>query len=329
MSKRLLHIPALLILALILAACGSAAEVAEDLPAPEVSVLEATEIPQPTATIEIITLTDGLGRTITLEGPAQSIVSLAPSNTEMLFALGAGGQTVGRDDYSDYPEEALALSSIGDTFAGINSESIVALLPDLVLAAEITPIEYVTELETLGVTVFWLPNPVDLDGLYENLNTLAVLTGREDEANTLIDDLQARVSTVEAALAAVEEQPTVFYELDASDPAAPWTAGVGTFIDQLIVQAGGINIGAVLDGAYAQLSIEELLLQDPSIILLGDAAYGVTVESLSDRAGWSVLSAVQNGQVFPFDDSISSRPGPRLVDALEELARLLHPDLFN
>jgi iron complex transport system substrate-binding protein len=329
MSKRLLRIPALLILALILAACGSAAEVAEDLPAPEVSVLEATEIPQPTATIEIITLTDGLGRTITLEGPAQSIVSLAPSNTEMLFALGAGSQTVGRDDYSDYPEEALALSSIGDTFAGINSESIVALLPDLVLAAEITPIEYVTELETLGVTVFWLPNPVDLDGLYENLNTLAVLTGREDEANTLIDDLQARVSTVEAALAAVEEQPTVFYELDASDPAAPWTAGAGTFIDQLIVQAGGINIGAVLDGAYAQLSIEELLLQDPSIILLGDAAYGVTVESLSDRAGWSVLSAVQNGQVFPFDDSISSRPGPRLVDALEELARLLHPDLFN
>jgi iron complex transport system substrate-binding protein len=247
----------------------------------------------------------------------------------MLFALDAGGQTVGRDDYSDYPEEALALSSIGDTFAGINSESIVALLPDLVLAAEITPIEYVTELETLGVTVFWLPNPVDLDGLYENLNTLAVLTGREDEANTLIDDLQARVSTVEAALAAVEEQPTVFYELDASDPAAPWTAGAGTFIDQLIAQAGGINIGAVLDGAYAQLSIEELLLQDPSIILLGDAAYGVTVESLSDRAGWSVLSAVQNGQVFPFDDSISSRPGPRLVDALEELARLLHPDLFN
>jgi iron complex transport system substrate-binding protein len=306
MTKRTLASPILLLLALILIACSPAAVVEVD-----------------------IQVTDGLGRSVNLAGPATRIISLAPSNTEILFALGAGDQIVGRDDYSDYPPEALDLSSIGDTYAGVNSESIVALESDLVLAAGITPVEYVEELENLGVTVFWLANPVDLEGLYQNLNTVAQLIGREEEAATLIDELDIRVGAVESALADAEGQPTVFYEIDATDPAAPWTAGAGTFIDQLIMQAGGINIARVLDAAYAQLSIEELLLQDPQIILLGDAAFGATPESVAERAGWDTLFAVQNQQIYAFDDNLASRPGPRLVDALEELARLLHPDLFN
>jgi len=296
------------------------------------SLLAACGAPtaEPTAASDTsISLTDGLNRTVSLATPAEHVISLAPSNTEILFAIDAGEQVVGRDAASDYPAEALSITDIGDTYAGLNSEIIVSLQPDLVLAAEITPVEYVAELEQLGLTVFWLANPTDLDGLYTNLNIVAQLTGREVEAIALIESLQGRAATVEAALAGVTEKPTVFYELDATDSSAPWTAGGGTFIDLLITKAGGQNAGAVLDGDYAQISIEELLVQNPDVILLGDAAYGVTVESIAARAGWDQLAAVQTGQVFPFDDNLVSRPGPRLIDALEQLVRLLHPDQFN
>ncbi|MEX2160713.1 MAG: ABC transporter substrate-binding protein [Anaerolineales bacterium] len=319
--------PVLFLIALLAAACAAPTPT-PTLPAPEVSVAQATATPIP-AVVFPLTVTDGLGRTITLESPAQHIISLAPSNTEILFALGAESQLVGRDASSDYPEAALQIADIGDTFLELNTELIISAEPDLVLAAEITPIEQVSQLEQLGINVFWLANPVDFAGLYANLATVGQMIGREHEAAELSISLQARVAAVETTLAGVTEKPTVFYEIDASDPAAPWTSGTGTFIDLLITGAGGVNAAAGLQGAYAQMSIEALLVQDPDFILLGDALYGVTVESVGQRAGWSELSAVQNGSVIPFDPNKATRPGPRLVDALEELARLLHPDLFN
>lgn len=315
----------LLLFALLLTACGGGSGA---LPEPQIDVQVATATA--VATVDTsITLIDGLDRTVTLAGPAEHIISLAPSNTEILFALGAGAQVVGRDGASDYPAEANNIASVGDTFAGLNSEQIVALQPDLVLAAEITPVEYVAELEQLGITVYWLSNPLDMEGLYDNLSIVGELTGHEEDATALIDDLTSRVAAVDTALTNVTETPTVFYELDASDPAAPWTSGPGTFIDLLITRAGGKNAGSVLSSQFAQMSIENILQQNPDFILLGDAAYGVTVESVGQRAGWAQLAAVVNGQVVPFDDNLVSRPGPRLVDALEQLARLFHPDLFN
>ncbi|HEX9333881.1 MAG TPA: ABC transporter substrate-binding protein, partial [Anaerolineales bacterium] len=115
---------------------------------------------------------------------------------------------------------------------------------------------------------------------------------------------------------------------DGTDPAKPYTAGKGTFITQLIERAGGHNIAADLDG-YPQLSLEQVVAADPAFIILGDARYGVTPESIAQRPGWENLSAVKNGKVVPFNDDLVSRPGPRLVDALEELAKLLRPELFK
>ncbi len=318
---------ALLLIAILLAACGAPAT-QPTLPAPAVNASQATATTAPAVTFPL-TIVDGLQRTLTLEAPAQRIVSLAPSNTEILFAIGAGPQLVGRDVLSDFPAEAQAVTDIGDTFIELNVELIISLEPDLVLAAEITPVEQVTQLEQLGVTVFWLANPVDFEGLYGNLVAVGQMTGHELDAADLAASLQARVAVVDTAIATRTDTPSVFYELDASDPAAPWTSGAGTFIDLLISRAGGQNAAAELQGAFAQISIEELLVQDPDVILLGDAAYGITVESVGQRAGWSDLAAVQAGSVYPFDDNLVSRPGPRLVEALEELARLLHPDLFN
>ena len=276
-----------------------------------------------------ITLTDGLGRSLTLEGPPQRIVSLAPSNTEILFAIGAGQQVVGRDEFSNYPEDALALPSVGGSWGNYNTEAIVELNPDLVLAAEINPPELVESLEKLGLTVYLLPNPTDIDGIYQIMETAALLTWRQAETTILVQSLKERVEAVTNQTSGLTDRPAVFYELDSTEPNAPYTAGAGTFVELLIEMAGGTNIGNAMDSPWAQISLEQLVVLDPDIILLGDSAYGVTPESVGARAGWESISAVANARVYPFDDDLASRPGPRMVDGLEAMARLIQPEVFK
>lgn len=275
-----------------------------------------------------ITVTDGLGREVQLESAAQRIVSLAPSNTEILFALGAGDKVVGRDETSDYPEAALALPTVGG-WSGFSAEAIVALKPDLVLAAEINSPELVAELEGLGLTVYYLSNPKTLEDLYVNIEIIATLTGRD--ATKLTDSLKARVAAVDEKIAPLRVHPSVFYEVDATDPSKPWTSGPGTFIDLLIQRAGGQNVVSLsgITDPYPQIGLEQLALTPPDIILLGDSNYGVTAEAVASRPGWDGLKAVIDGNVFPFDDNLVSRPGPRLIDGLEALAQLLHPEAFK
>lgn len=298
---------------------------ATEAPATEVAATQAPTEPEVETTL---TLTDGLGREVALNGVPQRIISLAPSNTEILYAIGAGDQVVGRDQLSDFPEEAKNATDIGSTFDALNTELIVSLKPDLVLAAEINNPEQVKQLEDLELTVYYLKNPTTLEEMYGNLELVAQMTGHSQEVATLIEALKSRVAAVDEKIASVNSHPSVFYELDGSDPAKPYTAGKGTFITQLIERAGGKNIAADLD-EYPQLSLEQVVAADPDFIILGDARYGVSPESIAERPGWENLSAVKNAQVVPFNDDLVSRPGPRLVDALEELAKLLHPDLFE
>jgi iron complex transport system substrate-binding protein len=316
MKKRILF-PLLLTLASILVLAGCT-------PGANPPIETATE--SPPGPIEI---TDGLGRQVRLAAPAQRVVSMAPSNTEILFAIGAGDQVVGRDEFSDFPSQAVDLPSVGGGFGDYNQEATVNLEPDLVLAAEINTREQVQALADLGLTVFWLANPTTMEEMYANLLTVARLTGHEAEAARLTASLQERVAEVARVVAGAGETPRAFYELDSTEPNAPWTAGPGTFIDTLIGMAGGENVAADIEGQYVQISLEKLVIEDPDVILLGDAAYGVTPESVGQRAGWESLSAVKNGRVYPFDDNLVSRPGPRLVDGFETLAKLLHPELFE
>lgn len=338
MSRKLLSV--LMLITIMLSACAPAAAPAPIAPAAPTAAptmipptVAPTSLPTiaPTATPAPapIKLTDGLGRSIELAQPAQRIISIAPSNTEILFALGAGNQVVGREEMSDFPAAAKDVTSIGSVFQKINTEAIVALKPDLVLAAEINSPEQVKALEDLKLNVYYLPNPKTFDELYTNLETVGALTGRSAEAAKLNEALKARYDAVIKTLSAAKDAPTVFYEIDATDPTKPYTSGPGTFIDLVIGLAAGKNIGAELKGAFAQISSEELVKQNPNIIVLGDALYGVTADSVAQRPGWSALSAVKDKQVFPFDDNLISRPGPRLIDGLEQMAKLLHPELFK
>lgn len=286
---------------------------------------QAAPVPAPAE--QSMTFTDGLGRTVTLEANPQRIVSLAPSNTEILFAVGAGSQVVGRDEFSDYPEEAKAVEVIGGSFGEYNVEAIVALEPDLVLAAEINTPELIKQLEDLGLTVYYLNNPATLEGMYTNLETVASLTGHD--VNELVDSLKARVAAVDEKIMPLSSRIPVFYEVDATDPAKPWTYGPGTFGDLLIARAGGYNIGSIASDPYPQISIEQIVAANPSVIILGDSMWGVTPESVITRPGWETIPAVASNSIFPFDDNLVSRPGPRLVDGLEQLAKLLRPELFD
>lgn len=300
------------------------APVTTDIPATEEVVPTDAPTEEPSMSM---TYTDGLGREVALAERPQRIVSLAPSNTEILFAVGAGSQVVGRDEFSDYPAEAASIEVIGGSFGEYNVEAIIALEPDLVLAAEINPPELVQQLEDLGLTVYYLANPTTLEGMYTNLETVAALSGYD--ATELVDSLKARVAAVDEKIMPLSFRPSVFYEIDASDPTKPWTYGPGTFGDLLIERAGGFNIGNAATDQYPQLSLEQIVSDNPSVIILGDAIWGVTPESVTERAGWESIEAVKSNNIFPIDDNLISRPGPRLVDGLEQLARILHAGVFE
>jgi iron complex transport system substrate-binding protein len=284
----------------------------------------AAPAPQP------FSVTDMRGTAFDFPQPVQKIISLAPANTEILFAIGAGKQMVGRDSLSDYPEEAKTVADIGGGFGALNTELIVAAQPDLIVAGDLTPAEQIKTLEDLGLKVFVLRNPANLTEMYENLTMMAKITGHEQETATLVASLQAREKAVNDKLAGLTERPQVLYELDGTDPNAPWVPGPGTFVDTIIKQAGGDSISASLDGAWVQMSIEAIIQKDPAMIILGDFTWGgVTPEMVAQRTGWDALSAVKNNQVYTFDDNLISRPGPRMVDGLEAMAILLHPELFK
>jgi iron complex transport system substrate-binding protein len=321
-------LPVVLILGLLLGACAApaAAPTATVAPTP----VPPTAAPTVEPTLGPITLTDSLGRAVTLAAPAQRIISLAASNTEIVFALGAGGQLVGRDEFSDYPPEALNVQSIGSLYPKVNPEVILALKPDLVLAGGITNPDDVKALAGLGLIVYTTHNATGLDDIYSDILGVGQLTGRSADAEKIVADMKARVQTVRAKTAALADRPKVFYEIDATDPAKPYTAGPGSFIDQLLTLAGAANVGNVSTQPYFQISLEELVAQDPAIIVLGSFTYGgQTPELVKTRAGWDKITAVKNGAMYTFDDNLVSRPGPRIVVGLETLAKLIHPDLFK
>ena len=320
------------LMGLMIAACSGPSAPAEEPvesspPTPAPTEMQEPTI-EPTEEVYPLTLVDGMDRDVVLLGPAQRIVSIAPSNTEILFAIGAGDQIVGRDEVSDYPPEALAIASIGSTYGELNTEAILALEPDLVLAATITSPEQVQTLEVLGIPVFLLANPEDFSGLLENIKIVGILTGNEAEAEALAAGLDERVEAV-TQKAAAAELVSVFYEVDGTDPTAPWTTGAGTFQNVLIGLVGGENIAVDIAG-WGQMSLEEIVTRDPQVVIFGEGPWvPTTVESYSDRSGWGEIAAVVDGRVYGINTNWVDRPGPRLVDALEEMALMIHPELFE
>jgi iron complex transport system substrate-binding protein len=274
-------------------------------------------------------VTDGLGRTVTLAGTPQRIVSLAPSVTEMLFAVGAGPQVVGVTKFCNFPAEAEALPEIGGFSARtISIEAIVNLTPDLVIAGTASQRPVVEALEAQQIPVLVLA-PSTFEEVYANITQLGGLTGHSSQAAQVVERMQTQVKTVTDTIAAIPaaERPSVFWEIT-DEPLM--TAGPQTFIGQMIELAGATNIFADASEDYPQVSAEVIVERNPTVIV-GPDSHGdkLKAEVIATREGWDSVAAVRDGRIFVLNGDIVSRPGPRLADALEALAKALYPDKFQ
>ena len=271
---------------------------------------------------------DSAGRDVRIGDPAQRIVSLAPSTTEIAFAIGAGAAVVGVDAFSDYPAEAKQIAKIGNPDGSYNIEQIVALKPDLVLAGGITPEATVKQLAELGLKVAVVGSAqTTRDSIFTDIELVGKLTGKQKEALTITEDMRKRIDVIKSSAAKVTTKHKVYWELDATDAAKPFTVGAGNFINNIIELAGGENIFASASSPFAQVSTEQIVAANPDVIILSDAAYGITPESVGERPGWADIAAIQNKRVLPIDDNLVSRPGPRVVQGLETALYLIHPEL--
>lgn len=320
------------LLTVAVAACAPAAT-PMPTPVPPTATPElatATPIP-PTATPGKfpLTLTDDLGREVTLSGLPQRIVSLAPSNTEVLFAVGAGDQVVGVTQYCNFPPEAQGREQIGGFSAKtISIEKIVDLEPDLVLAAGEIHQPVIEALDQLNILVFSI-DPNTLDEVYSDIELVGRLTGHEEEAAQVVAEMEDRVAAVTERVNTIpqEERLTVYWEVF-DEPRM--TAGPSTFTGQLIELAGGVNIFADVSEDYPQISDEEVIGRDPAVIMGADTMGDkLTTELVAQRPGWDQIEAVQKARIYLFDGDMVARAGPRLAQVLEVMAEALYPELFE
>ena len=278
------------------------------------------------------TLVDDAARDVVLESLPERIVSLAPSNTEIVCALDACASLVGVTDFDDHPAEVADVPDVV-VQAQVDVERVVAAEPDLVLAAgnELTPSSVIEQLDSLGLTVLVL-YPESLDEVYADIELVGQALAREDEAGRLVDGMRADVDAVADAVAGADA-PRVLYEVFYSE-GTTYTAGEGSFLASLLETAGAEPVTGDAEGV---LGAEELVAADPEVILLGTASYDPTLATreaalaaVGARPGWADLTAVRDGAVVPYlDDIVTTRPGPRIVDGLEALARAIHPDRFD
>lgn len=274
-------------------------------------------------------LADSGGDRIVLSDEIDRIVSLAPSGTEILFAIGVGGLVVGTDDFSNYPPEAAKIERVGSLTPDI--ERVISLAPDLVVAAFITSPDDIEKLRSAGISV-WVADSVDVRGVSDAIRGLGAAVGRAQAADEVASSLDAHIDRVVGIIAQAETRPRVFYEIDASDPTKPFTVGPGNFVDDLLTLAGGENVFGDAPTPFLQVGLEDVLARDPDVIVLADAPFGTSAASVRARTGWDVLTAVKAGRMLEVSEELSDRmlrPGPRIGQALEALARFLHPDLFE
>jgi iron complex transport system substrate-binding protein len=278
-----------------------------------------------------VEVVDSLGRKVTVARLPERIISLAPSNTELLHAVGAGRQVIGGTNFDNYPPEARSHTSIGGmTPKSINLESVTALRPDLVLATSGVQQPIIDPLERLGLTVVAL-DATDLAGVAHNVQMVGRLTGHIAEADQLAARFLDRVAAVGRRVAARRTpRPKVLYLLH-EDPLM--TAGPGTFIGQMIEAAGGINVFGDVTARFPRPSEEEILARAPEVILLTYGAMNTGSQdnearrrAIRSRAGWDRIPAVRDDRIAFIQEDLVSRPGPRLVDGLEAVAEILQAD---
>lgn len=272
-----------------------------------------------------LTLVDDEGTEVTIPERPERVISLSPANTEIAFALGAGDRLLGGTDFDDFPPGEVDRLTDVATFNGVLMEQVVALDPDLVLAAGnfFTPPADIARMRELGYPVV-VVYAETVDEVLEDIELIGDALGEGGAARDLTAAMQAQIDEVTAAVAALEDRPSVFYQIG-SEPEI-YAPAPGSFIADMVELAGGEPITTSDPNVFA-IPVEQLVAADPDVIVVGDALYGICPADVMARPGWNVMAAVKQGDVRALDDTVVTRPGPRLAQGLANLARAIHPEL--
>ena len=318
---------AIVMLFALLAGCAAKQEPAQQEPAqtedtaaqqPEAEASAQEEEPAEPETAEpAVTLTDMTGREITLDEPATRIVALTPSDCEILYAIGAGDLLVGRGKYCDYPAEVLDIPAV-ESGSDTNIEQIVELQPQVLIMSTMSQTdEQVQQLEAAGIHVV-VSDAQDIDGVYTAINMIGELVGKQDEAASVVESMQKTFDEIKAN--AGDGTKTIYFEVSPLEYGL-WTAGTGTFMDEIANMMGLKNCFSDVEG-WAGISEEQVLERNPDYILTISMYYGegpTLEEEIASRAGWENVTAVKNGKILNLQNNELSRPAPRLAEGAKAL----------
>jgi iron complex transport system substrate-binding protein len=331
----------ILAMSLIVAGCGTQDQEADKNVDKEATTTEDTETNESTEKNDTessetdktdeeafpITLTDGLGKEVTIESEPTTIVSVLPSNTEIAYALGLGDKIVGVSDYDNYPEEVLEKEKVGSM--EINLEKVLILQPDLLLLSpshnQYTDV--LSQLKEAGINTVIVGDASSFEDVYASIRLIANATGTSEKAEEIIVDMQERLEVLKEKAKAVSEPKKVWVEVSPAPDI--YTTGKGTFMHEMLEAIQAVNAAGEQEG-WVKFTEEEAVQLNPDVII---TTYGYYVENPAEgvlnRAGWAEVPAVKNEQVFDVNNDTVTRPGPRLIDGVETLAKLIYPEIFN
>jgi len=320
-TQPIARVPSALLVVVLIVVAGCSAPAASVVPSADTASTPPTRSTMPQSDFPS-TVTDDEGTAVAIERRPERIVSLTPGTTEILFTIGAGDRVVATTDADDYPPEAVPLPDVG-SFGSVDIEHIVSLEADLVIAGgnAYTSPDAIGTMRSVGIPVVVVYAP-SVAGVLADVELIGQAVGQREEAQQLAAEMRTEI---DALTDAVEDlpRPRVFYEVDAS--AAVFGPADDSFLAEMVRLAGGEPITSGSATSF-EIQLEDLIAADPEVIVLGDAAFGVTLEQVAARPAWDVMSAVQRGAVRVADDKVITRPGPRLPQGLRSLILAIHPD---
>ncbi|BFH16306.1 ABC transporter substrate-binding protein [Paenibacillus dendritiformis] len=331
MSKwwnKTIAVAAAAVLALSLAACGAApAKEADKAPETAQQQENGNASSEAAKTTYPLTVKDATGHEFTFDKAPERIISVSPAETESLFALGLGDNIVGVSDYDDYPAEASQKPKMGG-ITKPNEEAIIAAKPDVVFTGISMKEEAVNKFRELGIEIFKV-EPKTYDDVISNIELYGLITDHQKEAKEITDQMKKVRDDVAEAVKGVTEKKKVYIEFSPG-----WTVGSGEFMNELIELAGGVNIAAADMTGWNQINEENIIKANPDVILFAkDLVDSETNKTLEDiirgRSGWDNITAIKDNQLVGLDNNKLSRPGPRVAEALQDVAKAIYPDLFK
>lgn len=268
-------------------------------------------------------VTDDIGQELTFDSVPETIVSTAPSNTEIIFALGSGDKLVGASEFDNYPEEAKKIERMSNAMS-INTEAIIGMNPDVVIAYKDGP-EGLKQIEGAGIPVFVIDSAITIDDVYGNIEQIAAVLGTEKKGTAVVEGIRQQIAAVQEKTAAVKDTKEVYFEVSPSPDI--YTSGAATFQDEILSAAGIGNVFSDQEG-WVKISEEEIINRNPAYIMTTVDFTDDPIAEIKNRPSWNSIQAVKEDHVYFLDPDLFSRPGPRIGDAVEAAAKTIYPEVF-